>query len=90
MEIWSAIFAYVPGVPTYVLLHVSHVLHFYSLFRSGNTKVVLYPEVYSLERVSEGLNAIEQRKTWGKAVVRVRNDDGSSFVEKGQGNRAKL
>ena len=60
-----------------------------SLFDSGNLRVVLYPEIYSLERVAEGLIAIDQRKTWGKAIARVRNDDGSPYVER-QGASAKL
>ena len=49
------------------------VLH--SLIESGKLKAVVYPEVWPLERVADGLVALEKRKTWGKAVVRVREDD---------------
>lgn len=43
-----------------------------SLFASGRAKPVVYSETYPLERVADGLLAIEQRKTWGKVIVRVR------------------
>lgn len=45
-----------------------------SLIESGKLKAVVYSEVWPLERVADGLAALEQRKTWGKAVVRVRED----------------
>lgn len=46
-----------------------------SLIESGKLKPVVYSEVWPLERVADGLAALEKRKTWGKAVVRVREDD---------------
>ncbi|WVQ99274.1 hypothetical protein IAU59_006406 [Kwoniella sp. CBS 9459] len=46
------------------------------LLQEGKVKQVLYPKEYiGLDRVSEGLGDIESRKTWGKAVVRIRGDD---------------
>lgn len=42
-----------------------------SILESGKVTPVIYPEVYPLERLGEGLVALENRKTWGKAVVRV-------------------
>ena len=48
---------------------------FYSLFASGRVKPVIFPEVYPLERVADGLAALERRETWGKAVVRVKVED---------------
>ena len=47
----------------------------YSLFSSGRVKPVLYTEVFPLNKIPEGLGKLEQRKTWGKAVVRVREED---------------
>ncbi|GBE81072.1 Quinone oxidoreductase-like protein [Sparassis crispa] len=45
------------------------------LFASGRATPVVYTEVFPLERLSDGLSALEQRKTWGKVVVRVRDDE---------------
>jgi NADPH2:quinone reductase len=45
------------------------------LIESGKLKAVVYSEVWPLERVADGLAALEKRKTWGKAIVRVRGDD---------------
>jgi len=39
---------------------------------------VVYSEVWPLERVADGLVALEKRRTWGKAVVRVREDDATA------------
>jgi len=47
------------------------------LFASGRVKPVVYTEVWPLESTADGLAALEKRKTWGKAVVRIRQDDGS-------------
>ncbi|EPT04976.1 NAD-binding protein [Fomitopsis schrenkii] len=52
------------------------------LLASGRVKPVVYTEVLPLERVADGLHLLEQRKTWGKAVVRVRDEI--------SGERAKL
>ncbi|KAF8268474.1 hypothetical protein EI94DRAFT_1727604 [Lactarius quietus] len=42
------------------------------LFASGRLKPVVYSGKYTLETVVEGLQDLENRKTWGKAVARVR------------------
>ncbi|KIL00708.1 hypothetical protein PAXRUDRAFT_644899 [Paxillus rubicundulus Ve08.2h10] len=46
-----------------------------ALFASGRVKPVTYSTVYSLESAMSGLGALERRETWGKAVVRVRDED---------------
>ncbi len=52
-----------------------HLLMFHcSLISSGRVKPVIYTKVYSLENLADGLQALEQRKTWGKVAVRVRDD----------------
>ena len=45
-----------------------------SMLQSRKVTPVVYPEIYSLERLSDGLVALEDRRTWGKAVVRVRDE----------------
>ncbi|KAH9839446.1 alcohol dehydrogenase [Rhodofomes roseus] len=52
------------------------------LLSSGRAKPVVYPQVFPLERLSDGLQLLEQRKTWGKVVVRMRDEK--------SGERAKL
>lgn len=47
---------------------------FFSMFATGRVKPVIFSEVYKLDRVVDGLAAIETRQTWGKAVVRVRDE----------------
>ncbi|TDL26269.1 alcohol dehydrogenase [Rickenella mellea] len=54
------------------------------LFESDRVKPVTYSEVFPLENLAAGLDAIEKRKTWGKAIVRIREEDGSAT------ERAKL
>ncbi|RDB16964.1 Quinone oxidoreductase-like protein 2 [Hypsizygus marmoreus] len=44
------------------------------LFASGRVQPVTYAEVFPLEKLSDGLGAIERRETWGKAIVRVREE----------------
>jgi NADPH2:quinone reductase len=51
--------------------------------------VTFEPIYHGLDSVSSGLVDIEKRKTWGKAVVRVRNEGGEVVVNKGE-SRAKL
>ncbi|KAI5123944.1 hypothetical protein M0805_006358 [Coniferiporia weirii] len=53
-----------------------------NLFETERVKPVVYSETYTLENVAAGLRALEERKTWGKAVVRVRKDDGDSVLAK--------
>ncbi|KAF8268477.1 NAD-P-binding protein [Lactarius quietus] len=42
------------------------------LFASGRLKPVVYSGKYTLETLTQALRDLEDRKTWGKAVVRVR------------------
>jgi len=44
------------------------------LFASGKAKPVIYSEIYPLEKLTDGLAALERRETWGKAIVRVRDE----------------
>ena len=46
------------------------------MFASGKVRPVVYSEVWPLECAADGLAALEQRKTWGKAVVRIREEAG--------------
>lgn len=48
--------------------------HSSSLFASNRVKPVTFTEVYSLDEVTKGLAALERRETWGKAVVRVKQE----------------
>ena len=42
----------------------------------GKAKPVLYEPIYeSLDAISRGLDDLDKRKTWGKAVVRVKQDE---------------
>ncbi|KZT26753.1 alcohol dehydrogenase [Neolentinus lepideus HHB14362 ss-1] len=45
-----------------------------ALLSSGRVKPVVYSEVFPFERLPDGLVAIEKRQTWGKAVVRIRDE----------------
>ncbi|KAL5485220.1 hypothetical protein ACEPAI_7862 [Sanghuangporus weigelae] len=47
----------------------------FQMIESGRVKPVVYPEIFDLEHVGDGLRALEERKTWGKAVIRLRPDD---------------
>lgn len=46
----------------------------HSMFASAQVKPVIFAEIYKLERLVDGLGALENRKTWGKAIVRVREE----------------
>lgn len=59
-----------------VSLHVIYIVY-YSLFSSGRAKPIVYPETFPLERLADGLVALEKRKTWGKVIVHVREPEGS-------------
>jgi NADPH2:quinone reductase len=43
-----------------------------ALFASGKLKPILFTGEYTLDTVAKGLDDLEHRRTWGKAVVRVR------------------
>ncbi|KAJ9107062.1 hypothetical protein QFC19_002932 [Naganishia cerealis] len=50
-----------------------------ALFASQKLVPLVYDKVYDgLDSVADGLHDLETRKTWGKAVVRVRKDNGPS------------
>jgi NADPH2:quinone reductase len=37
---------------------------------------IIYPQIYyGLESVADGLKAIENRETWGKAVLRIKHQE---------------
>lgn len=52
------------------------------MLASGRAKPVVYTDVYPLERYAEGLRDLENRKTWGKTIIRVRDDDASTAKSK--------
>jgi NADPH2:quinone reductase len=35
---------------------------------------VIFPDVVPLERLGDGLTALENRKTWGKVIVKIKED----------------
>ncbi|KAI0050495.1 NAD-P-binding protein [Auriscalpium vulgare] len=43
-----------------------------ALLSSGRVKPVVYTETYTLDTLVRGLDDLEKRKTWGKAIVRIR------------------
>lgn len=45
------------------------------LLASERIKPVVYPDVFPLERLADGLYALEKRKTWGKVIVRIRDEE---------------
>ena len=47
-----------------------------ALFASGRLKPVVYDGRYTLDTLARGLQDLEDRKTWGKVVVRVREPTG--------------
>ncbi|QRV94160.1 Zinc-binding dehydrogenase [Ceratobasidium sp. AG-Ba] len=47
----------------------------FELFESGRVKPVVFSEIYQgLDQVSKGLGDLEQRKTWGKAIVQIKSN----------------
>lgn len=49
----------------------------FDMVAGGKVKPVIYERVYDgLEELAQGLEDLEGRKVWGKAVVRIRKDDG--------------
>ena len=43
-------------------------------FASGRLTPITYDKVYPFEKLTDGLAALEKRQTWGKAVVRIREE----------------
>jgi NADPH2:quinone reductase len=52
-----------------------------ALFSSGRIKPVIYSTVYPLESAMSGLDALERRETWGKAIVRIRDEDRQTIAK---------
>jgi NADPH2:quinone reductase len=44
------------------------------LFASGRIKPILYDKIFSLDEVAVGLDALEKRRTWGKVIVRIKDE----------------
>ncbi|KAA1467255.1 alcohol dehydrogenase [Dentipellis sp. KUC8613] len=51
------------------------------LLSSGRVKPSVYAKTYTLGTVGQALSDLENRKTWGKAVVRVRDEQGREVKE---------
>ncbi|KAL0955932.1 hypothetical protein HGRIS_002120 [Hohenbuehelia grisea] len=49
-----------------------------NLLASGRVSPVNYSEVYPLERITEALGKLERRETWGKVIVRIRDEQGKA------------
>ncbi|KAF8070122.1 alcohol dehydrogenase [Lyophyllum atratum] len=49
------------------------------LFSSGKVKPVTYNQIYPLEQVSKGLAALERRETWGKAIIRIQEENSAKL-----------
>lgn len=43
------------------------------MLSSKRVTPVLYTQTYTLDTIIQGLEDLEKRKTWGKAIVRVRD-----------------
>ena len=52
------------------------------MFASGRVRPVTFTEIYSLEKLVDGLDALEKRSTWGKAVARIREEETSAAKPK--------
>lgn len=68
------------SITVFLLYEVHPTLH--RVWSSKNTKPVVYTTIYPLEDMAKGLDALANRQTWGKVIVRVKNE--------GNGNGAKL
>lgn len=44
------------------------------LFASGRIKPIMYDKIFSLDEVTVGLDALERRQTWGKVIVRIKDE----------------
>jgi len=51
------------------------------LFASGRIKPVTFTEIYKLDQLVDGLTALENRQTWGKVVVRVKEETERQFAK---------
>lgn len=73
--VWQALLEYVLAFTLASTRFAYTFLH--SLFSSGRAKPIVYPETFPLERLADGLVALEKRKTWGKVIVHVREPESS-------------
>ncbi|KAF8629656.1 hypothetical protein AX17_005595 [Amanita inopinata Kibby_2008] len=46
-----------------------------ALFASQRIKPVTYTKIYPMQQIADGLMALERRETWGKTIVRIKEDD---------------
>lgn len=58
----------------FILPYWGHCSRVNRLLSSGRAQPVTYTEVFPLERLADGLGALEKRKTWGKVIVRIRDE----------------
>lgn len=47
----------------------------FRILSSGTVSPVVFPDTLPLEQLAEALAALENRKTWGKAVVRIKDEE---------------
>lgn len=47
----------------------------FRLFESGKVVPVVYGKTYAFEELPQALDALAKRETYGKAVIRVREED---------------
>ncbi|KAG8886052.1 hypothetical protein FRB97_007928 [Tulasnella sp. 331] len=66
---WGAYYKHEPEHPAKVW---SELL---ALYADGKIKPIIYTEVYKHDALAKGLKDLVERKTWGKAVMRVRDSD---------------
>ena len=54
----------------------------FRLLSSGKVVPVNYSETFTLDNLAEGLGAIEQRQTWGKAIVKIQEPPSEAVTAK--------
>lgn len=76
----------IPGVWEPLLEYDHHIrfrfilgLHLHRLLASGKAKPVVFSEIFPLKDLSKGLEALERRETWGKVIVRIKDEHGSKL-----------
>lgn len=47
---------------------------FYRMFGSGKLRPVIYHEIYSLDRLVDGLEALAKRKSYGKVILHIKDE----------------
>jgi NADPH2:quinone reductase len=51
------------------------------LIASGRVKPIIYEEIFPLDKVGQGLDAISARRTWGKPVLRIKEEQHSTVAK---------